>query len=170
MDRMNTASKKYSKIRTLLDESIEKLKDPKLIDNAKEWLNNHYKRVNMLFADKSLVDFVFAPFKKVFTPPANTDTAIYSIITTVAVVNAVLAALPGKMGVGVLVSWGLEGWMAFNIARHVGFKLNKISDVWQYFGVAATVIVTIVWGFKALLGLTFSLFSFSYSCATNFYH
>ena len=47
---------------------------------------------------------------------------------------AMMLGLPGKMGVGVYVVMALEGWMAFCIARHVGFRVRKPSDIWKYFG------------------------------------
>lgn len=130
------------------------------IDEAREWLKKNQSRVSALFNDYSLRDFVFEPFKGVFQTPAKTiDANIYSAITIVAIVNAVIAGLPGKMGVGVAVSMAFEGWMAYCIARHVGVKVEKPSDIWQYFGMLAVSAVTILYGFRVLLGFGFSLFS-----------
>ena len=130
------------------------------IDEAREWLEKNQSRVGALFNNYSLRDFVFEPFKGVFQTPAKTiDANIYSAITIVAIVNAVIAGLPGKMGVGVAVSMAFEGWMAYCIARHVGVKVEKPSDIWQYFGMLAISAVTILYGFRVLLGFGFSLFS-----------
>ena len=72
---------------------------------AKEWHNNNYERVKLFFANYSLRDFIFEPFKSVFDSSASKmDKDIYSVITQVAIVNAVLAGLPGKLGIGVGVS------------------------------------------------------------------
>ena len=128
--------------------------------NAQEWLNNNYERVKRLFSDYTLRDFTFEPFKSVFDTPLKTiDKDIYTVITQVAVINAVLAGLPGKMGVGVYVSMALEGWMAYSIARHVGINIEKPSDIWKYFGLLVGIIGAILFLFRSLLGLGFSLFS-----------
>ncbi|WP_139253874.1 hypothetical protein [Marinobacterium iners] len=63
------------------------------------------------------------------------------MITLVAVTNMVLAGLPVKMGVVVVVSMALEAWMAFTIARAVGIKVNAVSDIWKYFGLFAGTVV-----------------------------
>jgi hypothetical protein len=71
----------------------------------------------------------------------------------------VLAGLPGKMGVGVIVSIALEVWMAYSIAKHVGLKVDKPIDTIKYFGVLSGVGMTIFLGMGSLIGLGFSLFS-----------
>lgn len=105
---------------------------------AKDWLNKNTTRVRALFENYKLRDFILEPFKDVFkTPPKEMDHHIYSVITQVAMINAVLAGLPGRMGVGVYVVMALEGWMAFRIARHVGIEVKNTTDVWKYFGALA---------------------------------
>jgi uncharacterized membrane protein len=42
----------------------------------------------------------------------------------VALINAVLAGLPEKLGVGVYVSMAFELWMAYRIAQYVGIEVN----------------------------------------------
>lgn len=112
-----------------------------------------------LFENLSLRDFV-EPIKGVFVVQGgNAERAIRQTITTVAVANMVMAGLPGKLGVGVFVSMALEGWMAWVIATRVGISLGRVSDIWANFGLLAGVVLTIVWLFKALLGLAFALFS-----------
>ena len=128
---------------------------------AKDWFERNFSRIQRLFEDYTLRDFIFEPFKSVFDTPLKTiDRDIYSVITQVAVINAVLAGLPGKMGVGIYVSMALEGWMAYAIAKHVGVRLNRPSDIWKYFGLLAGIFVTIFYIFRTLLGFGFSLFSF----------
>jgi hypothetical protein len=128
---------------------------------ARRWLDRNWARVEALFSNVRIRDFVFEPIKDVFSvrgrAPAD---AIRSVITRVAVVNAVLAGLPGKLGIGVAVSIALEAWMAFEVARHVGLDIRKPSAIWKYLGLVAASAVTIFWAFKAMLGLGFSLFSF----------
>ncbi|MCB4781462.1 MAG: hypothetical protein LGB70_01240, partial [Sulfurovum sp.] len=107
-----------------------------------------------------LRDFIFEPFVGVFNIPNNTlDKDIYSTITQVAIINAVLAGLPGQMGIGVAVSMALEAWMAYAIAKHVGIRLKKPSDIFEYFGVIAGVGFTVLFAFKHILSFAFSLVS-----------
>ncbi|MFC1560509.1 hypothetical protein ACFL3W_01035 [Pseudomonadota bacterium] len=128
---------------------------------AQGWFQRNFNRLRAFFENRSLRDFIFEPFQDVFNTPLKTlDRDIYSVITQVAIVNAVLAGLPGKMGIGVAVSMALEGWMAYAIARHVGIELKSPSDIWKYFSLLAATMAGILWGFKALLGFGYSLFSF----------
>jgi hypothetical protein len=138
----------------------KKLQDYSDTKEAREWLNNNLSRVKALFDNYTLRDFIFEPFKGVFDAPAKEiDKDIYSVITQVAIVNAVMAGLPGKMGVGVYVAMAFEGWMAFCIARHVGLLVKKPSDIWKYFGLLAASAGVILYGFRILLGFAFSIFS-----------
>ena len=147
----------YKKLKERLNEKLDSYSDS---TKAKDWLNNNKSRIQSLFENVPLRDFIFEPFKDVFkSPPKEMDHHIYGVITQVAVINAVLAGLPGRMGVGVFVVMALEGWMAFRIARHVGVDVKNISDIWKYFGVLAASVGVILFLFKALLGIAFSLFS-----------
>ena len=127
---------------------------------AQYWLEKNTSRARVLFENHSLRDFILEPFKSVFdTPLRNMDHYIYAVITQVAIINAVLAGLPGRMGVGVYVVMALEGWMAFRIARHVGIDVKTTSDIWKYFGALAASVGVIFYLFRTLLGIGFSLFS-----------
>lgn len=128
---------------------------------AQAWLDANVSRVKQLFEDVTLRDFIFEPFKGVFKTSAKTvDANVYSVITQVAVINMVLAGLPGKLGIGVWVSMALEGWMALTIARHVGVKVNRVSDIWKYFGMLTASAGIILYGFRTFLGIFFTAFSF----------
>ena len=141
-----------------IKDKFNQYKDP---SKAKRWFDQNYDRIKRLFEDYTLRDFIFEPFKSVFDTPLKTiDKDIYSVITQVAVINAVLAGLPGKMGVGIYVSMALEAWMAYSIAKHVGIEVNKPSDIWKYFGLLAGIFGAIFYLFRSLLGFGFSLFSF----------
>ena len=127
---------------------------------AGDWLERNWARLKELFSNVRLRDFVFEPIKGVFALDRDDDRgAILQAITMVAVANAVMAGLPGKMGIGVVVSMALEGWMAYTIATRVGIVLRKPADVWKYFGLVAAIGGTVLYGFRALLGVAFSLFS-----------
>ena len=49
--------------------------------------------------------------------------------------------------------------MAYTIAREVGLNVERLSDIWKYFGLLAGVSVTILAAFKVVLGFAFSLFA-----------
>ena len=156
---MNPFEKKAS-LKELLDFLKEKLQGYSDTKKARDWLNKNLSRVKALFDNYTLKDFIFEPFKAVFDTPAKTiDKNIYSVITQVAIVNAVMAGLPGKMGIGVYIAMAFEGWMAFRIARHVGLLVKKPSDIWEYFGLLATSAGVILYGVRTLLGFAFSMFS-----------
>jgi hypothetical protein len=129
-------------------------------DNVKAWFESNFEKIRQLFTNRTLRDFIFEPFKDVFQVKSGTiDRDVYATITQVAIINAVLAGLPGQMGVGVAVSMGLEGWMAFVIARHVGVNVETPSDIFKYFGLLSGIGMTIMFGIKHLLSFLFSLFS-----------
>ena len=133
----------------------------KNIGEIKDWFEKNYDLFRRAFEDVKIRDFIFEPFKDVFQTSGDSDEEkIKSVITQVAVANMVLAGLPGKMGVGVFVSMGLEAWMALKIAGQVGIEIKKPSDIFKYFGLFSGIFLTITLIFKELLGFAFSLFSF----------
>lgn len=128
--------------------------------DAKSWFEANFDKIKQLFENKSLRDFIFEPFKDVFHVNTNTvDNDIYSTITQVAIINAALAGLPGQMGVGVAVSMALEAWMAYAIAKHIGVKIYKPSDIFKYFGLLSAVGFTVLFGIKHIISFLFSIFS-----------
>lgn len=128
--------------------------------NARVRLDQYWPKLKALFSNASVRDFVFEPFKGVFASQGgDSQSAIRQTITTVALVNMVLAGLPGKLGVGVLVSMAMEGYMAFFIASKVGVSVQTPGDIWKYFGLLASVIGTILYLMRTLVGLAFSLFA-----------
>jgi len=156
----STRAYRLYKMKAYWDAIKERIKQYSNVDQAREWLDKNLSRVKSLFSNYTLRDFIFEPFKAVFQTPAKTiDANIYSVITQVAIINAVLAGLPGRMGVGVYVSMALEGWMAFCIAKHIGIRVEKPSDIWRYFGLMAASAGLIFYIFRILLGFGFSLFS-----------
>jgi hypothetical protein len=130
-------------------------------EKAQEWLNENIDRVKSLFKDVRLRDFIFEPFKDVFKETDDTNEGkIKSIITLVAVVNMVLAGLPGKLLGGVFVCIALEAYMAYKIAQNVGIKkIRSVHDIWKYLGLLGGISFVILEGFRQMLGLAFSMFS-----------
>ena len=84
-------------------------------ENAKlgDWLDKNFERAHSFINDHGQ-SVIFGGMDDAFGWSSNlVDRHMYRVITTVAVINASLAALPGKMGVGVLISMGLEAVMRF---------------------------------------------------------
>jgi hypothetical protein len=132
-------------------------RDPR---KAREWLDENWDRVRALFEIDRLRDWIFEPVLGAWksTEP-TTDERVRLIITQVAVANAAIAGLPGKLGIGVVVSMALEAYMAVAIGRRVGVRIDRTEDVWNYFGLFGGIAITILWLFRHLLGLFFSLFN-----------
>ena len=83
--------------------------------------DSYAERARILFDNDRLRDWVFAPFRAAFHTQGDvTSRQVRRTITGVALANAVLAGLPGKLGIGVAVSMALEAFMALRIAQHVG--------------------------------------------------
>lgn len=149
-DRTHTASRQF-------DERMSAYRSTSI---SSHWLDRNWNRLKELFSNVQLRDFVFEPIKGVFAADGADDASVIrQTITMVAVANAVMAGLPGKMGVGVAVSIALEGWLAYVIASRVGITMRSVSDIWKYFGLLATIGGVIFYGIRAALGLAFSLFS-----------
>lgn len=129
------------------------------LDSATNWLKKNWDIVNDLYENHRLRDFVFEPFKGVFrTSGKDIDGRIGGAITQVALINMVLAGLPGKMGVGVAVSLAFEIWMGYVIAKEMGL-IEELSDIVKYFGVLSGSLVFVLFAFRHLIGFGFSLFS-----------
>ena len=123
--------------------------------------DKYSSRIKELFSDNSLFNFCFSPFKKLFNTDQRiiTEKEVYKVITQVAVANAVMAGLPGKMGVGVYISFALEFYMALRIAQLLKVGTSK-EDILKLFGIIGGSTLMIFLGFRQLLGFFFSLFSF----------
>tara|TARA_B100000575_G_scaffold206059_1_gene167464 strand:- start:471 stop:2045 length:1575 start_codon:yes stop_codon:yes gene_type:complete len=130
-------------------------------DEALDWLNENYSKVKELFDETPVSHFIFEPFMGVFENKSKLiEDDIYSLITKVAIINMVLAGLPGRMGVGVFVSIALEIWMAFRIAQFVGLKeIKSFNDVIRYIGIIASAGLLVFEGFKVLIGFFIGIVS-----------
>jgi len=133
------------------------------VDNskAKKWLNNNVDRLKRIFSDIKIRDYIFEPFKGVFkTEQKDPESIIKSAITTVALVNMVLTGIPGRLGIGVYISYSLEAYMAYIIARQVGLKISSVNDIWKYFGLLGGISFIIIEGFSQLIHFAISFTSF----------
>ena len=146
-----------------LNNRFKRYKDNESLKEASLWFEKNYISLKKDLASGALISkLIFEPFLGVFENKSDLVAEdIYKVITKVAIINAVLAGLPGKMGIGVAVSIGFEFWMAYMIAQYVGFKeIKSPSDVLKYFGLVTSTALLVLMGFRQLIGFFFSVFSF----------
>lgn len=124
------------------------------------WLETNLRRVRQLLGDGPIQDYVFGPFAALLHPQSDgNDDTIRAVITQVAVVNALLAGLPGQLGIGIVVCQAFEGWMAWRIAGRVGLQVERPRDLLKHFGLVGGVLATLVVGMRALLHLLYPIFA-----------
>jgi uncharacterized protein (DUF697 family) len=120
-DEMNR--KDYS---AAFSDRLKQWQNAETIQKAQEWLRKFGGRLDTMLENVQVRDFIFEPIKGVFYPPGDGQVLkARTVITQVAVVNAVIAGLPGSLGVGVYVAIALELWMAFALSRVVGLSLSR---------------------------------------------
>ncbi len=143
------------------DSKFENYNDEGAHKEAFDWLKKNLNKVKQLISDTPVSKFVFEPFEGVFKTKYDLiESDIYGVITKVAVINMVLAGLPGKLGIGVFVSIAFEFWMAFKIAQYVGLKeIKSYTDVARYLGLVAGTILSILEIFKIAIGILISWIS-----------
>ena len=128
---------------------------------AFEWLKKNLNKVKQLISDTQISKFILEPFLGVFKTKSDiVESDVYKVITKVAIINMVLAGIPGRLGIGVFVSIAFEIWMAFKIAQYVGLKeIKSYTDIARYLGLAAGVFLSIFQAFKILIGFAISVIS-----------
>ena len=96
------------------------------LDEPKKWFEQNTKSIQFLFENEGLRNYIFDKFSVLWEKgEISKDKEIYAIITQVSVANAILAGIPGKLGIGVFVCIALEFYMALAIARRIGFKISE---------------------------------------------
>lgn len=147
---MDTQFKKRFKQRAL-QEHLEK---------AERWFEEHYARLEELGKNRTLRGVIFGPLNRLLDSFGDTtEGQVKRTITQVALANAVLAGLPGKLGVGIFVCMALEGWMAYRIASHVGLKVDSPSDIFKTVSLGFGTVAAIVFMFVHVLRAAFSFLS-----------
>ncbi len=118
------------------------------------------EQVRRLMTDPKVRDRVLSPIAALFEKkPGSKEENIRHVITQVAVINAVIAGLPGKLGVGVYISIAMEMWMAMKIGQYVGISITKPQDTLKHLGLLTGIVLAILVFFKEILGLFFSVFA-----------
>ena len=152
----------FMDMRTLLRERFNQRTSERRLEKAKRWFEEHYAKLEELGKNRTLQGVIFGPLIGLLDSFGDTtEGQVRRTITQVALANAVLAGLPGKLGVGIFVCMALEGWMAYRIASHVGLKVDSPSDIFKTVGLALGAVAAIVFGFVHVLRTVFSLLSFA---------
>ncbi len=114
------------KLNEAADSLFDGLKNSEMLHKASEWLHQNKAKIDSLLDYPILRDYVFEPIKGVFNIPDQDDKhKARVIITQVALVNAVIAGLPGSLGVGVYICIALELWMAYALSQAVGLTMSR---------------------------------------------
>ena len=125
---------------------------------ARQFFEENYDRIRQIFEDDRVWGLIFGPIKGLKrSAHPSTEEQVQGTISKVALANAVIAGLPGKLGVGVYVSMALELWMALRIGNFTGIKLDSKSDIFKYTGLFGGVLATVLWLFVHLLRAIFSI-------------
>ena len=84
-------------------------KDEKKLKKAFEWLKKNLNKVKQLISDTPVSNYILEPFSGVFKTKSDiVESDVYGVITKVAIINMVLAGIPGRLGIGVFVSIAFE--------------------------------------------------------------
>lgn len=118
-------------------------------------LRDWFDRIHALFTRSSLS-------RRVFGRAADVVSArdVRSTITSVALMNLVLAGIPGKLGVGVVLCQAMELWMAWRIARHVGARVQGPESLFKQLLSWSGAIVLVMQGMRLLINALTTAFSF----------
>jgi hypothetical protein len=94
------------------------------LDKSTEWYEQNKRKIEFLFEYDELRNYIFDKFSVLWEKGnISKDKEIFAIITQVSVANAILAGIPGKLGIGVYICIALEFYLALAIARRVGFNI-----------------------------------------------
>lgn len=131
-------------------------------EKSMAWLESHLGPLRRILSSRLVRDFVFEPFRGLFDFEGDpTDVEVRRTITSVALMNAAMAAVPGSIGYGLVVAIALESYMAFRIARLLRFDVSSPRELANTIGAAAVTalgagmvfkeIFAVVWRALALL-------------------
>ena len=159
-------NKSFNKVKSYLQSSIKFLTSPS------EWVKSYELGVQFFPHLKTLiVDDIDLDKITKFIAKTRKEEKVYKIITIIALINGAIAAVPGKMTIGVVICWALEAYMAYEIAKTVGVNIEKknFKKLIMATGIGA---VSIFWIMKTFLGIAVSftggLFVPAEIIATNF--
>ena len=106
------------------------------LDELQKFYEGYRDRIKPLFENDNLQQYILGSFSDLWKKTLEfteikEDKEIYSLITKVSIVNAVLAGIPGRMAIGVLICIALETYMGLAIARKFGIKTSSENESWE---------------------------------------
>ena len=85
-----------------------------------------------------------------FVTKNRKEQQVYKIITTIALINGAIAFIPGQMGIGVVICRCLEAYMAFEISKTVGLKV-ELKNFAKLIIATGIVTISVFWLMKSFL-------------------
>ena len=106
------------------------------LGELRKFYEGYRDRIKPLFENDNLQKYILGSFSDLWEKTLEfteikEDKEIYSLITKVSIVNAVLAGIPGRMAIGVLICIALEIYMGLAIARKFGIKTSSENESWE---------------------------------------
>ena len=141
----------FKKVGEQVSASIKFLINPSSWSKGYEQGKEYFPHLKTLVTDdiniQKIVEFVAKNRK---------EQQVYKIITTIALINGAIAFVPGQMGIGVVICRGLEAYMAFEISKTVGLKV-ELKNFVKLIIATGIVTVSVFWLMKTFLSFFFSL-------------
>ena len=129
----------------------------KFLMNPSSWRKGYEQGKEYFPHLKTLVmDDIDIPKIVEFVTKNRKEQQVYTIITTIALINGAIAFVPGQMGIGVVICRGLEAYMAFEISKTVGLKV-ELKNFVKLIIATGIVTVSVFWLMKTFLSFFFSL-------------
>ena len=129
----------------------------KFLINPSSWRKGYEQGKEYFPHLKTLVmDDIDIPKIVEFVTKNRKEQQVYTIITTIALINGAIAFVPGQMGIGVVICRGLEAYMAFEISKTVGLKV-ELKNFVKLIIATGIVTVSVFWLMKTFLSFFFSL-------------
>lgn len=114
-----------------------------MFDEAASWLDKYRRGLQTIFSSSLVRGFVFEPFKGLLDFGGDlTEVEVRRTITIIALMNAAMAAVPGSIGYGLFVALALEAYMAYKIARLLGFSVSSPAELIKTVGAASMTVVS----------------------------
>ena len=156
----------FKKIQDYLNSSIRYLTSPT------EWVKSYELATQFFPHLKTLIldDIDIGKITK-FVSKNRKEEQVYKIISIIALINGAIAFVPGQMGIGVAICRALEAYMAYEIAKTVGIKI-EFKNFYKLIVATGIVTVSVFWIMKTFLSFAFSftggIFVPAEILATNF--
>ena len=109
----------FKKVSEQISTSIKFLINPSSWKKGYEQGKEYFPHLKTLVTDDIDVQKIAE-----FVTKNRKEQQVYKIITTIALINGAIAFVPGQMGIGIVICRGLEAYMAFEISKTVGLKVE----------------------------------------------